>query len=118
VSAAATKKPSLVIHPPAQKKKRREPALVRGVLGATLEQYGLDKKIARYQFVLRWPEVVGPEIAKRARPEALRGSCLMVHVDSSAWVQELSFQKAVILARLKKILDDPDLIKDISFRVG
>ena len=113
-----SEKPSLVINPPAVPKKKRIPVLVRGILGNTLEKYGLDKQLARYQFVLRWPEVVGPEIAKRARPECLRNKTLVVRVSNSAWAQELSFQRHVLLHRLKKLLDDPDMITDITFVTG
>ncbi len=111
-------KKTLTINPPEVKRYKPQPVLLRGILGRTLEKFGLDKDMARYQFVLRWKEIVGDEIAQRSRPESLRKRTLVVSVVSSAWAQELSFQKHIILHRLKKILGDEPPIDDIMFCVG
>ena len=96
----------------------RRPVPVQGVLMSTLQRYGLAEGFARYQFVTRWSEIVGSEIAKRAQPERLRGDTLVVRVCNSAWAQELSFQKQVILKRLQRFVDSDDSVKDIAFYVA
>ncbi len=47
-----------------------------------------------------WEEVVGPDLAARARPLSVRSGVLTVGVTSSAWAQQLSFLRAEILSRL------------------
>jgi predicted nucleic acid-binding Zn ribbon protein len=95
----------------------RRPVAAQQVLGSVLKQYGIDKELARYHFVLRWPEIVGEEIARRTRPECLRKGALVVRVCNSVWAQELSFYKPVILNRLRKYLDAADVVNDLVFYV-
>ena len=96
----------------------KRPVAAASVLNTVLQRYGLDREIARYQFVLKWEEIVGKEIARRTRPECLRGDSLVVRVSNSVWAQELSFYKPVILNRLKKHLPDGEMVKDLTFYVG
>jgi predicted nucleic acid-binding Zn ribbon protein len=95
---------------------KRKPDLVRDLLRRTFKRFGLDRELDRYQFVLHWKEIVGEEIAKRAFPSHIRGTSLVVNVSGSAWAQELSFQKQVILRRLKRFVP-ADSIRDIIFSV-
>lgn len=96
----------------------RRPVPVHGVLMSALQRYGLAEGFTRYQFVSRWSEIVGSEIARRAQPECLRNGTLVVRVCNSAWAQELSFQKQVILKRLQRFVDAEPGVKDISFYVA
>lgn len=96
----------------------RRPVAVSQVLGPLLKRHGLDKKIARYEFVRRWPEIVGEEISKRTRPECFRGNTLVVRVCNSVWAQELSFYKQVILKRLRRHLTQGQVVDDLLFQVG
>lgn len=98
--------------------KRSELALVKKTLSGILSKYNLDKEFARYEFVLHWPDIVGPEIAKRTKPECIRNKCLVVAVINSVWAQELSFNKLTILRKLKARLSDPSVVDDVSFYVS
>ena len=111
-------KKNVTIDPPKSIKRKPQPALLRGILGKTLEKFGLDKDIARYQFVLHWREIMGPDLAARATPECIRNGTLVVRVASSAWAQELSFQKHVILHRLNKFMDGDVVLQDVMFYVA
>jgi predicted nucleic acid-binding Zn ribbon protein len=88
------------------------------ILSEALKRRGLDKKIARYQFVKRWQEVVGVEVARRSRPEVLSNGKLHVRVAESVWAQELSFHKTAMMRRLNSMLDREDMVDDIVFFVG
>ena len=99
-------------------KRKSKPVAAEAILKRALKKYGLDRDIARYHFVLKWEEIVGAEIARRSRPECIRGKSLFVRVADSMWAQELSFQKAVILHRLKKYVADGQQVEDIRFCVG
>lgn len=107
---------------PAALRYRPQPTLIRGILGRALDRYGISKDLARYQFVIHWEKIVGKEIASRAKPECITNGTLIVHVTSSAWAQELSFQKPVILSRLRRFLQTQDvaeasMVRDVMFRV-
>ncbi len=94
------------------------PLSVEQVLSGLLKAKGIDKKIAKYKFVSHWAEIVGEDIAKRASPECLRNGALVVRVCNSAWAQELSFQKEIILQRLKKYTPQDEVVKDVVFYVS
>jgi Dna[CI] antecedent DciA-like protein len=47
-----------------------------------------------------WETTVGPEAARRSRPQALRQGTLEVAVDNSPWLQELTLRGAIIAAAL------------------
>ncbi len=64
-----------------------------------------------------WGEVVGPQIAGKTRPEALRNGVLVVSVTSSVWMQELSFMKQKILDRINQRLAS-GTIREIRFKLG
>lgn len=98
--------------------RRREPVGVQSVLSQALRQYGLENDLARYRFVLHWREIVGEEIAKKTKPECLRNGSLVVRVATSAWAQELTFQKDIIISRLKKFLGNDEVVQDLFFYVG
>ncbi|NMC64490.1 MAG: DUF721 domain-containing protein [SAR324 cluster bacterium] len=103
---------------PIIKRPGMSPTAVEDILNSALKRFGLDEKIARYSFVSKWPEIVGEEIAKRSKPECIRGKCLVVKVIDSVWAQELSFHKQAIITRLKRHLKDKDLLEDVAFHVG
>ena len=97
---------------------RRPLASIEGILALALKKNNLDTQLARYEFVLHWAEIVGPEISTRTRAECIRNGILIVAVNNSVWAQELSFNKAMILRRLKERLSQPECVKDISFYVS
>ena len=91
---------------------------VNSILHSVIKDKKLVDGFARYQFVLRWKEIVGEEVAKRTAPECLRGSTLVIRVCNSVWAQELSFQKDEIINQLKRFNDYGKEIDDIKFIVG
>lgn len=98
-------------------KKNEIPEAVRGILSSVLRRSGLDRDLARYGFVLHWPEIVGEAIAARTKPECIRNGALVIRVTDSTWAQELSLQKSVILGRLQKFLADDQIVTDVRFYV-
>jgi predicted nucleic acid-binding Zn ribbon protein len=100
------------------RRRKSAPQAVQSILAKALHKYGLDDDIARYQFILKWPQIVGEDIAKRTKPECIKNRTLVIRVSDSAWAQELSFQKNVILHRLKKYLAEGQVIEDVMFYVG
>lgn len=64
-----------------------------------------------------WKETVGVHIARKTSADGIRNGVLFVNVETSVWMQELTFMKPEILRRLNEALSAPG-IKDIRFRLG
>ena len=64
-----------------------------------------------------WDRAVGEIIAENARPAAFKGKILLVHVNSSPWLHQLSFLKKDILTRINRELGQ-DLVDEIKFKIG
>jgi len=70
-------------------------------LAGYLAQAGIAGRVAQADVVLRWPELVGPGVARAAQAESVTADgTLYVRVKSSAWRQELSLMTPQIMARL------------------
>jgi hypothetical protein len=87
------------------------------VLQESLGGRRLATLLADAEIIARWAEVVGPAVAARARPEALRDGVLVVRVASSPWMTELSFLKPALLARLHALAGGPH-VTDIRLVAG
>jgi hypothetical protein len=100
---------------------RRPPLKTAAAAGSLLRQllgqWGLDRKLREYRAWELWDEVVGPQIAARARPAKLRDGVLEVVVDQAVWMQQLQLMKPKILSSLNARLGEV-LIRDIFWRRG
>ncbi|NDC38220.1 MAG: DUF721 domain-containing protein [Proteobacteria bacterium] len=102
-------------------RRKATPQAAGKILSLALKRYGLDKEVAKYEFVLHWRSIMGALIADRTRPEAIQGSTLVVRVSNPQWAQELAFQKEIILGRLNRFLKDSHAtaeVDDVRFVVG
>jgi predicted nucleic acid-binding Zn ribbon protein len=88
------------------------------ILKKALKRHGIENDIARYRFILHWDEIVGKDVAKRAKPDRVSRGVLFVRVASSVWAQELTFQKDLILKKLNSFFSKDQLLKDVKFYVG
>lgn len=75
------------------------------IIPAVLERAGVEEGFRRHKALLHWDDVVGDKIARKARPRELQGKTLIVNVESSAWVHELTYLKS-------------DIIRELNRRVG
>jgi len=64
-----------------------------------------------------WEKVVGPPISDNAKPYAVKGSLLLVHVSSSVWLHQLQFLRAELLEKLNHGLKN-ERIAEIKFKIG
>lgn len=90
---------------------------LKQTLEAALGRMLPAESAAEARAIVAWPEIVGPQVARAAEPVALQGETLVVHTRNSAWSQELSFRKELLLTRLRERLGG-DFVRDIRFRVA
>jgi predicted nucleic acid-binding Zn ribbon protein len=96
----------------------REAAPVGDVLKTVLKRLGLGQKVRVARIAQDWERIVGSKIAGHCTPVSVRGKILVVNVDSSVWLTELTqFFKDKLL---DQIHGEPGGagIKDIRFRIG
>ena len=86
---------------------------ISGVLPALLREMGLEAGIMGWRAVREWPDAVGPQVARRARAVSFQKGTLVVEVDGSAWLQELSILKRDLVRRVNQRLGT-SFVQDIS----
>jgi len=95
----------------------RQISLVASLVESLFSRRGLEDKRREYRAWLFWEEVVGPQVAARAKPVRIREGILEVRVDHPVWMQQLQLLKPKILAKLNSRLGE-DVIRDLFFRRG
>lgn len=73
---------------------------VGSLLKQILGQPGFGEQITRHQAWLIWDQLVGEQIAARARPLRLRKGVLEIQVDHPVWMQQLQMMKPQILEKI------------------
>ena len=54
----------------------------------------LSDRLPEYHIRRAWASLVGPDMARRTRPQSLTNGCLHVIVDNSPWLHELTLRAA------------------------
>jgi hypothetical protein len=65
----------------------------------------LTERLLAYRIRRSWTGLVGPDIARRARPQALTNGTLQVVVDNSPWLHELNLRADELTARIRGRFD-------------
>ena len=87
---------------------------IGGALKKLIKTAGLEKGIAQQKALELWSETVGETVSKNTEPTSIEHGILSIKTTTSAWRQELQFQKTQIIEKLNKKLNKK-LIKDIRF---
>ncbi len=95
----------------------RGPKAIGDVLSELMARRGYGRVQSAATYDAAWREAAGPLTAKYTRPGLLRRGTLEVVVTHSALVQELGFQKRMLLESLARLLPDEG-IENLRFRVG
>ncbi len=94
-----------------------EPQTAASLLPQVVARLGGSDRGLEQRISLAWKDAVGESLARRARPEAVRGKTLIVRVESSSLAHELTLLKRRVLERLSVALGAP-LIEDMRTRTG
>jgi hypothetical protein len=93
------------------------PAAVGDLLGGVFRGTPTEKRLQEIAIWQLWDAAVGPRIAGRARPVAIRDGVLTVVVSSAPWMQQLTFLKKGIVDKLNGMLRQ-ELVRDIFLKAG
>lgn len=56
-----------------------------------------QSRLRLHQVFTFWNDVVGPDIARHAQPQVIRGAVLWVGVSDAIWMQQLQFERQYLL---------------------
>ncbi|MGD8962753.1 MAG: DUF721 domain-containing protein [Desulfobacterales bacterium] len=97
--------------------KRSDFVHIGNILDNVLKSYRTDADSGLKDVWHLWDAAVGETIAQNARPAAVKGNLLIVHVSNSTWIHQLQFLKTDLISALNTALEQP-LLKDIRFKIG
>ncbi len=84
-------------------KPKRHPKPISGVIGKAMASVGLAGSYNGWQVVNKWPDIVGPAIARKATATQWEDGCLFVAVRDAAWRQELAMKKDELLEKIHSL---------------
>lgn len=87
------------------------------ILKATLKKLVSPSRPSAEGVRILWEEAAGEAAAKHSRPVTMKRSELLVDVDGSAWLYELTMKKKQLLKGLEGKFGKKS-IKNIRFRIG
>jgi predicted nucleic acid-binding Zn ribbon protein len=93
-----------------------EPSPLGVLLKELFRKNDWQLRLDQHQLFQAWEEIVGAELARRAQPDCIRGEVLWLRVVDSVWMQQLQFQKMMLLETINNWLGEQTL-KDIRFRL-
>ena len=77
---------------------------LKNALSRLLQARGLENDLRGWDAVERWSHIVGQRIADHSRAIEYRQGALIVEVDGSAWMQELTVLKRQLMRTLNREL--------------
>lgn len=81
--------------------RRAPPQNIGSILESLLADRGYLTVCRENQVVVKWPQIVGDEVARVARCDRVENGLLYVRVESAPWRQELSYMKVMILDKIR-----------------
>ena len=104
-------------HVTLHRKRQRPVRKIGDVLSDLFARRGYAQLQFRSELEQAWEAAAGEILARHARPLELRRGVLHIAVENSVAVQELTFQKAHLLSRMKELLAT-EKIRDLRFKIN
>jgi predicted nucleic acid-binding Zn ribbon protein len=76
------------------------PAPISSVMAGVISQLGIGKNYHGWSVVTHWPEIVGEQIARRAKALKFDDGQLIVAVPDASWRQELAMQLDELMQKI------------------
>lgn len=87
------------------------------ILSGLSKRLGLESRLVELRLQRRWWDIVGEPMASHTWPVQIRFKKLYLIVRNSVWLQQLTFLKPALLAKLQAE-SGTGSVTDIAFRVG
>jgi hypothetical protein len=87
------------------------------ILSGLAKRLGLETRLLELRLQHHWHDIIGEPIASHTWPAQIRFKKLYLVVHNSVWLQQLTFLKPTLLAKLRDTAGT-ELIGEIVLRVG
>lgn len=87
------------------------------ILSGLAKRLGLESRLVELRLQHQWCDIIGQPIGSHTWPDQIRFKKLYLVVRNSVWLQQLTFLKPTLLAKLHAATGT-ELITDIVLRVG
>ena len=101
----------------ARGRRRTQPEALGALVPSLLEDLGFESTRVLTRIVEHWETIAGQDVARHARPAAIRGQVLEVEAEASVWVQTLRLRAPEILGRLAAALG-AEAPRELWIRIG
>ena len=95
----------------------RRPAAIADLLSALLRGTPAEQRLKEGRIWVVWESAVGSRIASHAAPAAFRDGTLTLTVDSAPWMQQLTYLKRELIAKVNAELGE-EMVKDLFMKGG
>ena len=100
--------------PPSERRPERH---IGSILAGILQKDETETVSLPDTIAVRWPVIVGEQLAQHTHPSHLKNGILYVHTDHPGWLTQLRrLPKAHILKKISSVPDIPE-VKDIRFQL-
>ena len=96
---------------------KRKAEQIGNVVKSIIERLDRQSNPAGDNLEKIWEETAGAKAFMHSKPASIRKKRLIIYVDGSSWLYELTLRKNELLAKLKKRLGK-DKIEQLQFRIG
>ncbi len=83
-----------------------ESCLLANILPKLAEDNGWQKMLKQYALFSQWSSIVGEDVAEHATPLKIMQNVLWLEVENSVWMQQLQYQKILILQTCNEFLPE------------
>jgi len=87
------------------------------LLAGVIKSLGAKEHLGKEEIELAWRAAAGGSAATHSRPVSYKRGTLVVNVENSSWLYELTTHKKDIISKLEKGLER-EKIKELRFRIG
>lgn len=92
------------------------PQPLKELLNPILKRWADEKRPGAEQIQDSWKKVVGARAAQHSRPTSLRKGELLVAVESSVWLWNLSLKRAEYLEKLQTLWG-PEIVRSVRLKI-
>ncbi|MBT8495648.1 MAG: DUF721 domain-containing protein [Deltaproteobacteria bacterium] len=98
-------------------KRKRTSLTATSLIGGVLDKYRIRGDVRESRAVQAWGGIVGERIAARAWPHHIKEGVLLVAVENSSWMHQLSFMKDDIIAKINEAAGGP-LVREVRLELA
>jgi predicted nucleic acid-binding Zn ribbon protein len=90
---------------------------IKDVVSGVIKEWGEERLVKEEALRKAWCKAVGRKTAPHTRIRSFRAGKLIIEIDASGWMYELTLKKQTILKKLRTYLKD-STVEELQFRIG